>query len=61
MKKAGVSLLEVLQLLFIVLKLIGSISWSWWWVWSPTLIPLGLVLIVVTLYLPFIIHKAVKK
>ena len=25
----------VLTIVFIVLKLIGKISWSWWWVLSP--------------------------
>jgi len=27
--------LEVLTLVFIVLKLTGTIDWSWWWVLSP--------------------------
>ena len=31
--------LELLQVLFIALKLTGFITWSWWWVLSPTLIP----------------------
>lgn len=28
-------LLEVLTLIFITLKLMGHIDWSWWWVLSP--------------------------
>jgi len=32
-----------LTMLFIVLKLIGAISWSWWWVLAPTWIPVVLV------------------
>lgn len=27
--------LEALLLIFVVLKLIGVIDWSWWWVFSP--------------------------
>lgn len=27
--------IEVLTLVFIVLKLMGYIAWSWWWVLSP--------------------------
>lgn len=34
----------ILTLLLILLKLSGFIEWSWWWVFSPTLIPLGIVL-----------------
>lgn len=25
----------ILGIIFIVLKLVGTISWSWWWVLSP--------------------------
>lgn len=27
--------LEVLTIVFVVLKLMGTIDWSWWWVTSP--------------------------
>lgn len=30
-------LLEALTLIFIVLKLMGYIDWSWFWVLSPTI------------------------
>jgi len=42
---SGVSLGGVLFLIFLVLKLIGVIDWSWWWVFSPLLIGLGISLI----------------
>lgn len=29
---------EVLTLIFIVLKLVGVVSWSWWVVFSPEII-----------------------
>lgn len=35
-------LVEVLTLIFIVLKLIGILSWSWWLVFSPILIVIGI-------------------
>ena len=43
----GIGATSVLTMIFIVLKLIGVINWSWWWVLSPLWIGLilGLVLI----------------
>lgn len=32
-----------LCLIFIVLKLVGVISWSWWWVLAPVLWPFYLI------------------
>ena len=31
----GVSGLSVLGMIFVVLKLVGVIDWSWWWVTIP--------------------------
>lgn len=43
--------LTILMLIFITLKLVGAITWSWFWVLSPWVIPwiffLGLAAIVV--------------
>ncbi len=33
--KAGPTMIQVLLVIFIVLKLTGNIDWSWWWVLSP--------------------------
>ena len=41
----GIGFLPLLTLVFITLKLCGVINWSWWWVLSPTLIPLGIILV----------------
>ena len=30
-----IGVVDVLGIVFIVLKLIGTITWSWWWVLSP--------------------------
>jgi len=43
--------LEFLTVAFIVLKLTGVIDWSWWWVLSPTLIPVGIAIPLVIIYL----------
>lgn len=34
--------LGALTILFIALKLLDTITWSWWWVLSPTLIPVAI-------------------
>jgi len=44
---AGTGVLDVLQIIFIVLKLTGLIDWSWWAVFAPLFISLGLVAIIV--------------
>ena len=33
--RGGIGFLGLLTLLFIALKLLGHIAWSWWWVLSP--------------------------
>ena len=36
---SGIVFLELLALVFITLKLVGVIQWSWWWVLSPIWAP----------------------
>ena len=43
------TIVDVLQIVFITLKLTKLISWSWWWVMSPWLIGNGIILIVLGL------------
>ena len=45
-KKSEMGLLEILLIVFVILKLVGAIDWSWWWVLSPLLIPIGLLIVV---------------
>lgn len=40
----GPGLPSLLTVLFVALKLMGYIAWSWWWVFSPLWIPLAIVL-----------------
>ena len=42
----GLGLSSVLTIVFVVLKLVGVINWSWWWVFSPILIDIGLVAVI---------------
>ena len=41
----GLDFIDALTLIFIILKLIGVIDWSWWRVLSPYLISAGLIMI----------------
>ncbi len=33
--EGGISILGLLGIAFVVLKLMGYITWSWWWVTAP--------------------------
>ena len=49
----GINFLELLAIVFIALKLMGYIQWSWWLVLSPLWFPiilLILVLIIIELF-----------
>lgn len=41
----------ILTLIFITLKLIGIINWSWWWVLSPLWIPVAIALFIILIIL----------
>ena len=43
----GVGILGVLLIIFIVLKLVGVVTWSWWVVLIPLWIEIGLLIIVI--------------
>lgn len=38
----GIGFTGLLTIVFIILKLIGTIDWSWWWVLSPLWITFAL-------------------
>lgn len=48
--RRGISALEALTLIFIVLKLCDVIAWSWWWVLSPVWITATVVFLFVGIY-----------
>lgn len=49
--RGGVGFLGLLQLVFIVLKLCNVITWSWWAVLLPTIISVGLVVVILAIML----------
>ena len=42
--KIKLGLLQLLLIMFLILKLTDNIDWSWWWVCSPLWIPLVVVI-----------------
>lgn len=46
-KAGGIGFTGLLTILFIALKLLGVISWSWWWVLSPLWITLAVAVIII--------------
>jgi hypothetical protein len=44
-KYVGLGVCDVLGIVFIILKLLNVIDWSWWWVLAPFWIPIGIVII----------------
>lgn len=45
----GINFFGLLAIVFITLKLIGYINWSWWWVLSPLWLPITVVATVAAL------------
>lgn len=52
---SGIGFMEALQIVFIVLKLVKVINWSWVWVLSPTWI--SLLITIICLLIAWIIYK----
>lgn len=42
----GIGFTGLLTIVFIILKLIGEISWSWFWVLSPLWVSFGLAIFI---------------
>ena len=42
----GVSVVTVVQIVLVILKLLKLIEWSWWIVFAPTLVSVGIYLII---------------
>ena len=57
---SGLGLSSVLTIIFVVLKLVGVINWSWWWVFSPTLINIGLTILLVIVIVIYEVHENKK-
>jgi len=57
----GISFFGLLQITFIVLKLIDKIDWSWWWVLSPMWISSIIFILVFIIVILALIVKALGK
>lgn len=58
----GFSIATILGVVFVILKLIGVITWSWLWVLAPFWIPLAVVLLFLgVLGIMFLVSLAVDK
>ena len=59
---SGIGFAGLLTIVFIVLKLTGTIAWSWWWVlsplWIPTVLLIAIFLAIFLVILLFYIVKA---
>ena len=51
----GIGFVGVLTIVFIVLKLLGKITWSWWWVLSPMWISAIVAILFLLIYLIIVI------
>ena len=47
----GIGILGVLQIVFVVLKCLDLVDWSWWVVLIPTFVSIGLFIIAVAIIL----------
>jgi hypothetical protein len=45
-KSNGIGIGMILFIVFLVLKLTGTIDWSWWWVTSPLWIPFAAAVVI---------------
>lgn len=55
---SGIGFFGVLTIVFIILKLTGSIDWSWWYVLAPIWVPFGLILVIIP---PIVIWENKKR
>lgn len=56
---SGIGIGGAVFLVFLVLKLLGKITWSWWWVTAPLWIGWGLIAVVLVLF--FLIAFALRR
>lgn len=57
---SGLGLSTILTIIFVVLKLVNVIDWSWWWVFSPTLISTGLSILIIIGVVIYEVHDNTK-
>jgi hypothetical protein len=47
----SIGFLQILTIVFIILKLLGKITWSWWWVLAPLWGPIAIVFAILAVFL----------
>lgn len=57
----GISFIGLLTIVFIVLKLLGKITWSWWIILSPLWISTGIIMVLVAVWLTLLYMNSRKK
>jgi len=58
---SGIGFCGLLTIVFIILKLLGKIDWSWLWVLAPLWISTAIGIFIFSLILTFILIKECKK
>ena len=53
----GLFLPGIVFILFLILKLTGSISWSWWWVTSPLWIVAALCVVAIAISTCYVVYQ----
>ena len=51
----GIGPLSLLGIAFVVMKIMGYITWSWWWVLAPFWIPVALALFLILLAIGIVV------
>ena len=57
----GTSFCSLLAIVFIVLKLLNIISWSWWWVLSPLWLPFAIAIAIYLLSVVYVFIRSAAK
>lgn len=57
----GISFGGLLTIVFITLKLIDTITWSWWWVLAPLWMPIALVLAIILITFIILLFKGLSE
>ena len=55
----GLGLSSILFIIFLILKLTNTITWSWWWVTSPLWIPIlfGVIILCILIIIGGLLHE----
>lgn len=57
----GIGFAGLLTIVFVTLKLLEKIDWSWWWVLSPLWIGFALLMVILAGFLLFFGYSSLKK